>query len=88
MRVTLAGFFELQQRRGILKDTSPEMAARVFLWILISYFRSEEIMRPGGMKKEAMEKNIREIIDIFMYGTLKTNQILTHLSGRTAHVRT
>lgn len=88
MRVTLAGFFELQQRRGILKDTSPEMAARVFLWILISYFRSEEIMRPGGMKKEAMEKNIREIIDIFMYGTLKKNQIVTHLSGRTANVRT
>ena len=45
------------------------MAARVFLWILFSYFRSEEIMRPGGMKKNAMEKNVQEIIDIFMHGT-------------------
>jgi AcrR family transcriptional regulator len=88
MRGTLAGFFDLQQRRGVLKDTSPEMAARVFLWILISYFRSEEIMRPGGMKKEAMEKSIHEIIDIFMYGTFKINQTVTQLSGRTAHVRT
>jgi AcrR family transcriptional regulator len=87
MRGTLAGFFDVQQRRGVLKDTSPEMAARVFLWILISYFRSEEIMRPGGMKKEAMEKNIREIIDIFMNGTLNNNQTVAHL-GRTAHVRT
>jgi AcrR family transcriptional regulator len=88
MRGTLAGFFDLQQRRGILKDTSPEMAARVFLWILISYFRSEEIMRPGGMKKESMEKNIHEIIDIFMHGTIKNDQAVTHIPGRTAHART
>ena len=87
MRSTLAGFFESQQKRGVLKDSSPEMAARVFLWILISYFRSEEIMRPGGMKKEAMERNVREIIDIFMYGTVKTHQAVNHVTGRTAHVR-
>lgn len=87
MRGTLAGFFDKQQQRGVLKDTSPEMAARVFLWILISYFRSEEIMRPGGMRKETMEKNIREIIEIFMHGTAKKNQALNNASGRTAHVR-
>ena len=71
MRTTLALYFESQQNRDIIrKDMSPDMAARVFLWILFSYFRSEEIMRPAGMKKKAMEKDARAIIDIFMLGTL------------------
>ncbi len=71
MRATLAGFFESMYKRGIVRTFSSEMAARVFLSILISYFRSEEIMRPGGMKKNVMEKNVQEIIDIFTKGTLK-----------------
>jgi AcrR family transcriptional regulator len=71
MRTTLALYFVSQQNRDIIrKDLSPDMAARVFLWILFSYFRSEEIMRPAGMKKKAMEKDARAIIDIFMQGTL------------------
>lgn len=74
MRATLAGFFESMQTRGVVKTSSPEMAARVFLWILISYFRSEEIMRPGGMKKTTMEKHVQQIIEIFTLGTLKDNQ--------------
>lgn len=74
MRATLAVFFESMQKRGIMKTSSPEMAARVFLWILFSYFRSEEIMRPGGMKKNTMEKNVQQIIDIFSYGTLNSTQ--------------
>jgi hypothetical protein len=28
-------------------------------------------MRSGGMKKQNMEKYIREVLDIFMRGTLK-----------------
>jgi len=71
MRMTLARYFESLQDRGVLrKDMSPEMAARVFLWILVSYFRSEEIMRPAGMKKKAMEKDVQQIVDIFMHGSL------------------
>lgn len=71
MRTTLALYFESQQNSDIIRnDLSPDMAARVFLWILFSYFRSEEIMRPAGMKKKAMEKDARAIIDIFMHGTL------------------
>jgi AcrR family transcriptional regulator len=71
MRATLAQYFETLQRRGILrKDMSPKMAARMFLWVLFSYFRAEEIMRPGGMKKTALERHMREIIDIFTQGTL------------------
>lgn len=72
MRATLAGYFEELQNRGILKkNISPEMAARVFLWILFSYFRSEEIMRGGsGMTKKKREKNVSEIVKIFMHGTV------------------
>ena len=72
MRATLAGYFEVLQNRGILKMTiSPEIAARVFLWILFSYFRSEEIMRGGsGMTKQKLDKNVGEIVKIFMHGTV------------------
>ena len=70
MRATLAAYFESLQERGILKkDMSTEMAARVFLWILFSYFRTEEIMSPTGMKKQAMEKHVREMVGIFIHGT-------------------
>ena len=69
MRRTLARYFESQQNSGELrKNMSPEMAARVFLWILVSYFRSEEIMRSAGIRKTAMEKDVGAIIDIFMHG--------------------
>jgi AcrR family transcriptional regulator len=71
IRATFATYFETLQDNGILrKEMSPKMAARVFLWIFISYFRSEEIMRSSGMKKHVMEKNIRDILDIFTHGTL------------------
>ncbi len=71
MRTTLALYFESQQNHAIVrKNMSPDMAARVFLGILFSYFRSEEIMRSAGMKKKTMENDVRAIIDIFMYGTL------------------
>lgn len=75
MRTTLALYFESQQNRAIIrKNMSPDMAARVFLGILFSYFRSEEIMRSAGMKKKTMEKDARVIIDIFMHGTLTDKQ--------------
>lgn len=71
MRATVAAYFEGLQNRGILrKNMSSDMAARVFLWILMSYFRSEEIMRATGVKKNALAKDVREMIDLFMHGTL------------------
>jgi AcrR family transcriptional regulator len=72
IRATLAGYFDVLQSRGILKKTiSPEIAAGVFLWILFAYFRSEEIMRGGsGMTKQKLEKNVREIVKIFMHGAV------------------
>jgi len=71
MRSTLAAYFERLQKRGVLRrNISPGMTARMFLWILLSYFRSEEIMQSTGMKKAVMEKQIREMVDIFMSGTV------------------
>lgn len=83
MRSTLAGFFELMQKRGIVREFPPETAACVFLWIFLSYFRSEEIMRPGGMKNEETEKQVREIIDIFINGTLRQPEAA--YAGRAAY---
>lgn len=72
VRATLADYIETLQERGEMrKDVSPDMAARVFFAMFFSYFRQEEIMRSGGMKKQNMEKYIREVLDIFMRGTLK-----------------
>lgn len=71
MRGTLASYLESLQEKGLLKkNISPETAAKIFLWVLLSYFRSEEIMRPGGMKKQTMEKQIEEIIEIFSHGAV------------------
>ena len=74
MRTTMAAYFEGLQRQGMLrKNISPAMTAKMFLWVLFSYFRSEEIMQSTGMKKAAMEKQVREMIDIFMSGTVNNN---------------
>jgi AcrR family transcriptional regulator len=71
LRLTLASYFRGLQKKGLLRTVSPEMAAQLFLGMLFSYFRSEEIMREGGMKKQTMKKDIKEFVDIFMFGTIK-----------------
>jgi len=77
MRTTLAAYFEGLQKQGVLrKNISPAVTARMFLWILFSYFRSEEIMQSAGMKKAAMEKQVREMVDIFMSGTINSNGLI------------
>jgi AcrR family transcriptional regulator len=82
MRATMAFYLKSLQERGFLrKSISPEMAAKVFLWMLVSYFRSEEIMRPTGLKKAAMEQQVKDMIDIFLQGTAKKNG--NPSSGRT-----
>jgi AcrR family transcriptional regulator len=72
LRSTLATYFRSLQKKGVLRQVAPELAARVFLGMLFAYFRSEEIMRPGGMKKKAMEQQVQELIDIFVRGTMNS----------------
>ncbi|MFA5072319.1 MAG: TetR/AcrR family transcriptional regulator [Nitrospirota bacterium] len=69
MRSALAQYFCLLQKRGKFRNVSPETAARVFLSILFSYFRTEEIVRGQEITKAKMEKNVHEFVDIFLHGT-------------------
>lgn len=73
-RIALAGYFEGLQQKGVLRNISPETAARVFLSILFSYFRNEEIVRGNEITKAKMEKNVQEFVDIFLHGTLSDSQ--------------
>jgi AcrR family transcriptional regulator len=73
IRSSLAQYFETLQKKGTFRNVSPETAARVFLSIVFSYFRNEEIMRGQEITKAKMEKNVREFVDIFLHGTISSN---------------
>ncbi len=71
IRATLADYFTSLQRRGIMRKLSAETGARMFLGMLFSYFRSEEILRGVDITRGGkMERAVREIVDIFVHGTL------------------
>jgi AcrR family transcriptional regulator len=74
VRAVLALYFVSLQKKGMFRSVSPETAARVFLSILFSYFRTEEIVRGHEITKVKMEKNVQEFIDIFLHGTLNGKQ--------------
>jgi AcrR family transcriptional regulator len=74
-RATLADYFLSLQKNGKLRNVSPEASARTFLSMLVAYFRSEEIMRGLDItKKGKMDREVREIVDIFVHGTLKERE--------------
>ncbi|HUI45747.1 MAG TPA: TetR/AcrR family transcriptional regulator [Nitrospirota bacterium] len=73
VRATLAGYFVLMQKKGVLRNVSPEIAARTFLGMLFNYFRTEEIMKESGMTKKRMEQAVKDMVDIFINGTQKFN---------------
>ncbi len=70
IRSTLASYFAFQQKKGVLRKVSPEVAARMFLGMLFSYFRTEEMMKGTDISRHKMEKDIRELVDIFIHGTV------------------
>ncbi len=74
VRMTLASYFQSLQKKGALRNVAPETAARAFLGMLLSYFRSEEIIREGGVSRKRMEQSVREFVDIFIHGTLKNGR--------------
>jgi len=74
-RATLADYFMSLQKKRMLRNVSPEASARTFLSMLVAYFRSEEIMRGLDItKKGKMDREVREIVDIFVHGTLKERE--------------
>lgn len=73
IRATFAGYFTTLQRKGVLRNVPADTSARMFLGMLLSYFRSEEIIRGIDITKGGrMEKAVNEIVDIFVHGTLRT----------------
>lgn len=67
---TLAAYFETRQRAGELRAFSPRSASRMFLGTLVSYFRTEEIMRNVDITRGGrMHKVVAEFVDIFVNGT-------------------
>ncbi|HTF99403.1 MAG TPA: TetR/AcrR family transcriptional regulator [Nitrospirota bacterium] len=69
VRKVLAVYFVELQRKGLMRDISPEFAARTFLGMLVHYFRTEEIMRENSITKRKMEQTVADIVDIFLRGT-------------------
>ncbi len=74
IRLTLASYFASQQKKGVLRKVSPQVAARMFLGMLFSYFRTEEMMKGADIARNKMEKDIRELVDIFIHGTVNADK--------------
>jgi len=73
VRFTLSHYFGALHKKGLLRDVSPATAAQMFLGMLVSYYRTEEILSGSEITKARMEKNVQEFVDIFTHGTLNGN---------------
>ncbi len=67
----LARYFQSLQKKGLLRGFAPELAARAFMGMLFSYFRTEEIMKGTAITKKMMERDVGQFVDIFIHGTLR-----------------
>jgi len=68
---TLATYFTALQKKGALRQFPAELAARMFLGMLFSYFRTEEIMRGMDITKGGrMDAAVKGVVDIFIHGTM------------------
>ena len=68
---TLAAYFTALQKRGALREFPAELAARMYLGMLFSYFRTEEIMRGTDITKVGrMDAAVQGVVDIFVHGTV------------------
>ena len=73
VKLVLAQYFETLRQKELLRHVSPETAAQVFLSVLFSYFRNEEIIRGHEITRAKMDKDVQEFIDIILHGTLNGN---------------
>ena len=75
LRATLSAYFASLQKKGVLRKVSPDTSARMLLSMLFAYFRAEELMRGRDItKKGKMDRDVREIVDIFVHGTVKERE--------------
>lgn len=68
---TLAGFFRDLQGRGVVRVFPPEPAARAFIGMLFTYFKTEEIMRGRTISKREADRIVRDFVHIFAFGTAR-----------------
>jgi AcrR family transcriptional regulator len=66
---TMADCFSLYQKKGELRRFDPEIAARAFLGLFISFFLMEEVFREKSMSPKKRDGILREFVDIFIRGT-------------------
>ncbi len=72
IRSTLARYFAAQNRAGVLRGVKPEIAARMFLGSLFSYFRTEEIVQGRDITKNGhLALYVKDFVDIFTHGTIR-----------------
>jgi len=68
---SLASYFDVMQKKGVLRDFNTEFAARAFFGMFFSYFNMEELLVRKKYRKDRSEEIIREFVDLFVDGTLK-----------------
>ncbi|MEW6001590.1 MAG: TetR/AcrR family transcriptional regulator [Nitrospirota bacterium] len=68
---TLTSYFEVMQKKGILRDFCAELGARVFLGMFFSYFNSEEFLMQKKRRFTDSRKVIKEFVKIFVKGTVE-----------------
>ncbi len=66
---TMASCFRLFQKKGTLRRFNPEIAARAFLGLFISFFLMEEVFRKKSMSAKDRDGILREFVEIFIRGT-------------------
>lgn len=70
MFMTLASYFRALQKKMVLRNFNPELAAKAFLGMFFSYFNAREFFGDG--KDKSMDDTvIAEFIEIFIEGTKK-----------------
>jgi AcrR family transcriptional regulator len=68
---TLASYFTVMQKKGILRSYDTELGARVFLGMFFSYFNAREFLMIKKYRATDKSKVIKEFVKIFVRGTLK-----------------
>ncbi|MDA8098031.1 MAG: TetR/AcrR family transcriptional regulator [Nitrospiraceae bacterium] len=73
-REVLKDYFAGLQKKKVLRAFGPDMAAKAFLGMLFSYFRTEEIMRGVDITRGGrLSRDVRELVDLFVNGTASRN---------------
>jgi len=74
VRKTLASYFAKMQRRGMVRKFDPELSARAFLGMFLSYFNAEHFLMHKKRDSADTDVVIREFVSLFAQGTKMTKE--------------